>query len=198
MTPPATPSARSYVPTSSIDDIGLLPVSAETAETLYRVVDAAYERTRPLVESAPRRLDELMPKTIANATVDRLLHHAHIVMTTGDSIRLTQATTGKGVSPSTDDPRQALPATTGQFDGHHRAEPLTAPGQIPLAIAPPHRNPQVRGISGGLEPAGFVISGPVCHIRATPDRACHSGVKHRSELARRRRFGIRSGDEHGG
>ena len=43
--------------------------------------------------------DELMPKTIANPTVDRLLHHAHIVMTTGDSIRLTQATTGKGVTP---------------------------------------------------------------------------------------------------
>ena len=27
-----------------IDDIGLLPVSAETAEALYRVVDAAYEK----------------------------------------------------------------------------------------------------------------------------------------------------------
>jgi DNA replication protein DnaC len=40
-----------------------------------------------------------MPKTIANATVDRLLHHAHVVLTAGDSIRLTQATTGKGVTP---------------------------------------------------------------------------------------------------
>ena len=40
-------------------------------------------------------------KTIANAnaTVDRLLHHAHVVLTTGDSIRLTQATTGDGVKP---------------------------------------------------------------------------------------------------
>ena len=45
--------------------------------------------------------DELMPKTIANATVDRLLHHAHVVMTAGDSIRLTQATAGKGVTPLT-------------------------------------------------------------------------------------------------
>ena len=33
--------------------------------------------------------------------VDRLLHHAHIVMTAGDSIRLTQATAGKGVTPLT-------------------------------------------------------------------------------------------------
>ena len=49
----------------------------------------------------PAGFDELMPKTIANATVDRLLHHAHIVMTAGDSIRLTQATAGKGVTPLT-------------------------------------------------------------------------------------------------
>ena len=44
----------------------------------------------------PAGFDELMPKTIANATVDRLLHHAHVVLTGGDSIRLTQATASKG------------------------------------------------------------------------------------------------------
>ena len=84
-----------------IDDIGLLPVAAETAEALYRVVDAAYEKRSIALSSNlhPAGFDELMPKTIANATVDRLLHHAHVVMTAGDSIRLTQATTGKGVRP---------------------------------------------------------------------------------------------------
>lgn len=84
-----------------IDDIGLLPVSAETAEALYRVVDAAYEKRSIALSSNlhPAGFDELMPKTIANATVDRLLHHAHVVLTAGDSIRLTQATTGKGVAP---------------------------------------------------------------------------------------------------
>ncbi|MEI2699426.1 MAG: ATP-binding protein [Microthrixaceae bacterium] len=84
-----------------IDDIGLLPVTAETAEALYRVVDAAYEKRSIALSSNlhPAGFDELMPKTIANATVDRLLHHAHVVLTTGDSIRLTQATTGKGVTP---------------------------------------------------------------------------------------------------
>jgi len=84
-----------------IDDIGLLPVGTETAEALYRVVDAAYERRAIALSSNlhPAGFDELMPKTIANATVDRLLHHAHVVLTTGDSIRLTQATTGKGVKP---------------------------------------------------------------------------------------------------
>jgi DNA replication protein DnaC len=84
-----------------IDDIGLLPVSTDTAEALYRVVDAAYEKRSIALSSNlhPAGFDELMPKTIANATVDRLMHHAHIVVTTGDSIRLTQATRGKGVRP---------------------------------------------------------------------------------------------------
>jgi DNA replication protein DnaC len=84
-----------------IDDIGLLPVTADTAEALYRVVDAAYEKRSIALSSNlhPAGFDELMPKTIANATVDRLLHHAHVVITTGDSIRLTQATKGKGVRP---------------------------------------------------------------------------------------------------
>ena len=86
-----------------IDDIGLLPVTADTAEALYRVVDAAYEKRSIALSSNlhPAGFDELMPKTITNATVDRLLHHAHIVMTAGDSIRLTQATAGKGVTPLT-------------------------------------------------------------------------------------------------
>lgn len=84
-----------------IDDIGLLPVATETAEALYRVVDAAYEKRSIALSSNlhPAGFDELMPKTIANATVDRLMHHAHLVVTSGDSIRLTQATHGKGVTP---------------------------------------------------------------------------------------------------
>ena len=43
-----------------------------------------------------------MPKTMATATVDRLLHHAHVPITEGqDSYRLAQATAGKGVRPLT-------------------------------------------------------------------------------------------------
>ncbi len=47
----------------------------------------------------PAAFDELMPKTLATATVDRLLHHAHICQTTGESVRLSQALAGQGVSP---------------------------------------------------------------------------------------------------
>ncbi len=84
-----------------IDDIGLLPVSHDAAEGLYRIVDAGYEKRSIALSSNlhPSGFDELMPKTLATATVDRLLHHAHVCQTNGDSIRLTQALTGKGVTP---------------------------------------------------------------------------------------------------
>ena len=81
-----------------------LPVSADAADALFRVVDAAYEKRSIAISSNihPSGFDELMPKTIATATVDRLLHHAHVIITDGqDSYRLAQATAGKGVKPLT-------------------------------------------------------------------------------------------------
>ena len=84
-----------------IDDIGLLPVATDAAEGLYRLVDAAYEKRSVALSSNlhPAGFDELMPKTLATATVDRLLHHAHVCQTSGDSVRLTQAISGQGVNP---------------------------------------------------------------------------------------------------
>jgi DNA replication protein DnaC len=87
-----------------IDDVGLLPISAEAAEAMFRVVDAAYEKRSVALSSNihPSGFDELMPKTIATATVERLLHHAHVLITDGqDSYRLAQATAGQGVQPLT-------------------------------------------------------------------------------------------------
>jgi len=85
-----------------VDDVGLLPVSADAAEALFRVVDAAYEKRSIAISSNihPAGFDELMPKTLAAATVDRLLHHAHVLITDAtESYRLAQATAGKGVTP---------------------------------------------------------------------------------------------------
>jgi DNA replication protein DnaC len=85
-----------------IDDVGLLPVSPDAAEALFRVVDAAYEKRSIAISSNvhPSGFDELMPKTLATATVQRLLHHAHVLITDGqDSYRLAQATAGNGVQP---------------------------------------------------------------------------------------------------
>lgn len=47
----------------------------------------------------PSGFDTIMPKTLAGASTDRLMHHAHLVTTTGDSHRLAEALAGKGVIP---------------------------------------------------------------------------------------------------
>ena len=57
-----------------------------------------------------------MPKTLATATVDRLLHHAHLCQTSGDSIRLSQAIDRQGG----ESPDLIL----------KRAGPVATPGQI--------------------------------------------------------------------
>jgi DNA replication protein DnaC len=84
-----------------VDDIGMLPAGQEAAEAFYRVVDAAYERHSVAVSSNlhPAGFDTIMPKTLATAAVDRLLHHAHLVVTEGSSHRLAEAMAGKGVTP---------------------------------------------------------------------------------------------------
>jgi DNA replication protein DnaC len=82
-------------------DIGLPPVSPDVAEGFCRLVDAAYERRALAVSSNlhPSGFDVITPKTLATATVDRLLHHAHVVVTQGDSFRLNQAASGQGMIP---------------------------------------------------------------------------------------------------
>jgi DNA replication protein DnaC len=84
-----------------VDDIGMLPAGPDAAEAFYRIIDAAYERRSVAVTSNlhPSGFDQIMPKTLATATVDRLLHHAHLVLTKGDSHRLAEALAGKGVVP---------------------------------------------------------------------------------------------------
>ncbi len=106
-----------------VDDIGLLAVAQDAAEGLYRLVDAAYEKRSVAISSNlhPAAFDELMPKTLATATVDRLLHHAHVCQTTGDSVRLTQALAGKG-SPPADLSARPVTANT-------RADPTAVTGQ---------------------------------------------------------------------
>ncbi|WP_432190615.1 IS21-like element helper ATPase IstB [Streptomyces sp. Tue6028] len=93
----------------AIDDIGMLPCGQAAAEAFYRVIDAAYERRSVIVTSNlhPSGFDSIMPKTLATAAVDRLLHHAHIVLTEGSSLRLTQATSGQGVEPLAPSPNEA-------------------------------------------------------------------------------------------
>lgn len=54
----------------------------------------AFDRPMHMVSSQLAGVD---PKTLATATVNRLLHHAHLVLAKGDSHQLAEALTGKGV-----------------------------------------------------------------------------------------------------
>ena len=64
-------------------------------------MDAAYERKSLAISSNlhPSGFDQLMDRSVATALVDRLLHHAHVLVTEGDSVRLADATAGKEVTP---------------------------------------------------------------------------------------------------
>ena len=85
------------------------PTSIATVE-LMDLVDAPFPDANRKPELMARLaatgytelgFDTIMPKTLATATVDRLLHHAHLVLTKGDSHRLAEALAGKGVIPLT-------------------------------------------------------------------------------------------------
>ena len=112
-----------------IDDVGLLPVSDDAAEGHYRIVDAAYEKRSIALSSNlhPAGFDELMPKTVATATIDRLLHHAHICQTSGDSIRPTKPAGGavdQGFA-------QGLPAGRGRPTRRASCSPLAGGAHLP-------------------------------------------------------------------
>jgi DNA replication protein DnaC len=85
-----------------LDDLGILPLTPRDSEAMYRVVNACYEVTSLIVTSnfALGSFDQVIePKSLAAALVDRLAHHAHLLETKGESIRLTQALAGTGVKP---------------------------------------------------------------------------------------------------
>ncbi|CAM5329987.1 hypothetical protein SCHAM137S_02136 [Streptomyces chartreusis] len=55
-----------------------MPVGEDAAEAFYRNIDAAYERRSIAVTSniPPSGFDTIMPKTLAGASTDRLMHYA--------------------------------------------------------------------------------------------------------------------------
>jgi DNA replication protein DnaC len=77
-----------------IDEIGFAPMEATGAELFFRVIAAAYER-RSLGISSHWPFEEwgkfLPEHTTAVSLLDRLLHHAVIVVTDGESFRMKEA-----------------------------------------------------------------------------------------------------------
>jgi DNA replication protein DnaC len=84
-----------------VDELGFAPLDDTGAQLLFRVVAAAYERRALGIashwpfESWGRFLPE---HTTAVSLLDRLLHHANVVVTDGDSYRMRQARARKGTT----------------------------------------------------------------------------------------------------
>jgi DNA replication protein DnaC len=82
-----------------VDELGFAPLDDVGTQLLFRFVAAAYERRSLGVashwpfESWGRFLPE---HTTAVALLDRLLHHAVTVVTSGDSYRMKEARTRGG------------------------------------------------------------------------------------------------------
>ena len=87
-----------------VDELGFAPLDDTGAQLLFRFVAAAYERRSLGIgshwpfESWGRFLPE---HTTAVSMLDRLLHHATTVVTSGQSYRMLQARTRTGGRPTT-------------------------------------------------------------------------------------------------
>jgi DNA replication protein DnaC len=81
-----------------IDDLGLRGLTPEESDDLFEVIRRRYERGSSVITSN-RDVAEWMPlfgnPLLASAAMDRLLHHAHVVVIEGDSYRNPPATRKK-------------------------------------------------------------------------------------------------------
>jgi DNA replication protein DnaC len=89
-----------------LDELGFAPLDATGGQLLFRFVAAAYER-RSLGIASHSPFNEwghfLPDETTAVSLVDRLLHHAVVVVTAGESFRMREARIRGGGLPLTED-----------------------------------------------------------------------------------------------
>jgi len=82
-----------------VDEVGFAPLDNTAAQLLFRLVSAAYER-RALGIASHWPFDQwgrfLPEHTTAVSLLDRLLHHANVIVTDGDSYRMREARTKGG------------------------------------------------------------------------------------------------------
>ena len=74
-----------------IDEVGYLPIDIEGANLLFQLINKRYERHSTIITTnkAFSKWGELFGDTmIANAILDRLIHHSHIINITGKSYRM--------------------------------------------------------------------------------------------------------------
>jgi len=86
-----------------LDEIGFAPLDDTGAQLLFRLVAAGYERRSLAIAShwPFEQWGRFLPEhTTAASILDRLLHHATIVITTGESYRMRHADHKKEGRPS--------------------------------------------------------------------------------------------------
>ena len=74
-----------------VDEIGNLPIGAEDAKLFFQLIDMRYEKKSTILTTNVnfKEWDKIFQETkIANAILDRILHHATVVSIVGDSYRL--------------------------------------------------------------------------------------------------------------
>lgn len=73
-----------------IDEVGYLPIDTEAANMLFQLINKRYEKNSTIITTNKpfSRWGELLgDNMIANAILDRLLHHSHVISITGKSYR---------------------------------------------------------------------------------------------------------------
>ena len=74
-----------------IDELGYLPISKEDSKLFFQLIDRRYEKNSTIITTNINfsMWDEIFgDPIIANAIIDRLLHHATVVTIKGKSYRL--------------------------------------------------------------------------------------------------------------
>ena len=74
-----------------IDEVGFLPIDTEGANMLFQLINKRYENHSTIIttnKSFGKWHEIFGDVTLANAILDRLLHHSHIININGNSYRL--------------------------------------------------------------------------------------------------------------
>jgi DNA replication protein DnaC len=85
-----------------VDEVGFAPLDDTGTQLLFRLVAAAYERRSLAIAShwPFEQWGRFLPEhTTAASILDRLLHHATVVVTEGDSYRMRHTQTKQGGRP---------------------------------------------------------------------------------------------------
>ena len=74
-----------------IDEVGYLPLDIESANMLFQLISKRYEKSCTIITTNKpfSKWNEIFGDiTVANAILDRLLHHSHVINITGRSYRI--------------------------------------------------------------------------------------------------------------